>query len=59
MCGISCYLKFRSNTDPTPLNIDASLDTIRHRGPDERGVFTSPDGKCGKFQHESKKWIVS
>ncbi|KAI8879380.1 asparagine synthetase [Backusella circina FSU 941] len=46
MCGISCYLKFKDNTDPTPLDIDTSLDIINHRGPDDRGVFISPDGRC-------------
>jgi asparagine synthase (glutamine-hydrolysing) len=40
MCGIAVH--FNSAGQATPLD----LDLIHHRGPDSRGEWTSPDGRC-------------
>jgi asparagine synthase (glutamine-hydrolysing) len=40
MCGIAAH--FNSNGRATPLD----LELIHHRGPDSRGEWTSPDGRC-------------
>ena len=40
MCGIAVH--FQSLGRATPLD----LDLINHRGPDSRGEWTSPDGRC-------------
>ncbi len=40
MCGIAVH--FNSSGQATPLD----LDLIRHRGPDSRGEWASPDGRC-------------
>jgi asparagine synthase (glutamine-hydrolysing) len=40
MCGIAVH--FRANGRVAPLD----LDLIHHRGPDSRGAWTSPDGRC-------------
>jgi asparagine synthase (glutamine-hydrolysing) len=40
MCGIAFH--FHSLVGATPLD----LDLIHHRGPDSRGEWTSPDGRC-------------
>jgi asparagine synthase (glutamine-hydrolysing) len=40
MCGIAVH--FNSSGQATPLD----LDLIHHRGPDSRGAWTSPDGRC-------------
>jgi asparagine synthase (glutamine-hydrolysing) len=40
MCGIAVH--FNSLGQATPLN----LELIGHRGPDSRGEWTSPDGRC-------------
>ncbi|KAF7725810.1 hypothetical protein EC973_009233 [Apophysomyces ossiformis] len=54
MCGFSVYLHFDSSlqgsngTGFPDLDLDASLNLINHRGPDDRGVYVTPDGRCGK-----------
>lgn len=40
MCGIAVH--FHSSGQATPLD----LDLIHHRGPDSRGEWSSPDGRC-------------
>jgi asparagine synthase (glutamine-hydrolysing) len=40
MCGIAVH--FNSSGPVTPLD----LDLIHHRGPDSRGDWSSPDGRC-------------
>jgi asparagine synthase (glutamine-hydrolysing) len=40
MCGIAVH--FNSSGHATPLD----LDLIPHRGPDSRGDWSSPDGRC-------------
>ena len=40
MCGIAVH--FSANGRAAPLD----LDLIQHRGPDSRGEWTSPDGRC-------------
>ncbi|HWL92816.1 MAG TPA: asparagine synthase (glutamine-hydrolyzing) [Phycisphaerae bacterium] len=40
MCGIAVH--FSANGRVAPLD----LDLIHHRGPDSRGEWTSPDGRC-------------
>ena len=40
MCGIAVH--FQKSGAATPLD----LDLIHHRGPDSRGEWTSPDGRC-------------
>ena len=59
MCGISAFLKLQGpigstlchekhTTSGRHIELDQSLDIIRHRGPDGSGVWISPDGKIGK-----------
>lgn len=57
MCGISAVLSLGGH--PAPSNekysllldgqLDASLDLVKHRGPDARGTWTSDDGKVCKY----------
>lgn len=46
MCGISGIVAL---TGPPiePTEIEAQIDTLRHRGPDQGGVFLSPRRNCG------------
>src|SRR5271157_3388538 len=39
MCGICGKLNFDQNSSVDPALIRAMLDTIRHRGPDDEGVY--------------------
>ena len=39
MCGICGKLNFDQNASVDPALIQAMLDTIRHRGPDDQGVY--------------------
>lgn len=41
MCGIAGKLNFGSNPDISPALITAMLDMIRHRGPDDEGLYVS------------------
>ena len=41
MCGIAGKFNFDSELHVSPQLITAMLDSIRHRGPDDEGVFTS------------------
>ncbi|KAK7001492.1 asparagine synthetase domain-containing protein [Favolaschia claudopus] len=51
MCGlISAF--YPDGVEPPPAetlqqNIDASLEIIKYRGPDSRGIYVSPDGRVG------------
>ncbi|KAI8335003.1 asparagine synthetase [Chlamydoabsidia padenii] len=52
MCGFTVYLHgssvSRNGDGQFPeLALDESLDLINHRGPDGRGVYVSPNGRCG------------
>ena len=42
MCG---FTGFVSNSTPDTTVLKAMADTIRHRGPDEEGIFS--DERCG------------
>lgn len=53
MCGISCIVALdertrrqnEKNKQDTEERLDASLEQIRHRGPDSTGKWVSPDGR--------------
>ena len=47
MCGIAGFLHFdgRLDRDTAVARLTRMVDVIRHRGPDDRGVWT--DGTCG------------
>jgi asparagine synthase (glutamine-hydrolysing) len=57
MCGISCIISLDRSQghaadclgEPTTLakQLDDSLELIKHRGPDSRGQWISPDNKVG------------
>ena len=42
MCGICGKIEFHQNASVSGTFIRAMLDTIRHRGPDDQGVYLSP-----------------
>ena len=42
MCGILGYINVNSRPDPETL--ERQLDTLAHRGPDDSGLWFSPDG---------------
>lgn len=51
MCGLTAILSFRNRPDSpavTEKEIDDSLEIVKHRGPDARGQWISPDGRVGK-----------
>lgn len=45
MCGIAGILTFGGAIDPAALS--RMRDTMRHRGPDDEGLWISPDGRVG------------
>lgn len=57
MCGISCIVSLDraqghaadclSDTKTSAKQLDDSLELIKHRGPDSRGQWISPDNKVG------------
>lgn len=53
MCGFTAYLQMNTiskdgDTVAPVLDLGGALDLINHRGPDARGIYISPDGRCGK-----------
>lgn len=40
MCGIAGFYNFLSGKTPSKENLDAVLDSIRHRGPDNKGIYS-------------------
>lgn len=55
MCGITSFLTQQPDSDQTVKppenlkpNLDSSLDSIKHRGPDARGQWISTDGHVGE-----------
>jgi asparagine synthetase B (glutamine-hydrolysing) len=52
MCGISVvFNQGESNPDSPTLFLDKlqrSLELIRHRGPDDTGIYISPDNQVGQ-----------
>ncbi|KAI7903754.1 asparagine synthase [Cokeromyces recurvatus] len=47
MCGFCCYFHFDNSESVYPnLDLDSALEYIHHRGPDSRGKYISPDGRC-------------
>ncbi|KAI9480673.1 MAG: putative asparagine synthase [Benjaminiella poitrasii] len=47
MCGFCCYFHFDNPEGVFPnLDLDSALEYIHHRGPDSRGKYVSPDGRC-------------
>lgn len=72
MCGISvvCYPFTRSSSGNQHAErvkveeIEQSLELIKHRGPDERGTYVSPDGRVGEYWMNiplkpSQEWLLS
>jgi asparagine synthase (glutamine-hydrolysing) len=47
MCGICGKLEFEQNASVSSTLIRGMLDTIRHRGPDDEGIYTSPQVGLG------------
>jgi asparagine synthase (glutamine-hydrolysing) len=46
MCGIAGFVSRKPDSDPSSLrDLRRMMESIRHRGPDERGIFT--DSHCG------------
>jgi len=43
MCGIAGILPGRSGVDP---DVGPMVERLRHRGPDDSGIWMSPDGKA-------------
>ncbi|KAB2570933.1 Asparagine synthetase (glutamine-hydrolyzing) 2 [Lasiodiplodia theobromae] len=63
MCGISCIVH---QGDPSDINRDelsqelyASLEAIKHRGPDSRGQWISPDNRVGSYFSLRSNIIIS
>lgn len=57
MCGLTAFLASHqqdgqgdSMEDSAESTIDASLDLVKHRGPDARGKWLSPDRRVGKWR---------
>ncbi|KAI8639064.1 asparagine synthetase [Parasitella parasitica] len=49
MCGFCSYFHFDSSShyqEFPNLDLDTALQYIHHRGPDSRGTYMSPDGRC-------------
>lgn len=46
MCGITGKISFNKK-DITPQEIETMNDAIKHRGPDDGGIYISPDKKVG------------
>lgn len=47
MCGIVGYVQFQGAADPgLPRFVQAARDRLAHRGPDDAGLYVSPDGLC-------------
>ena len=57
MCGISCVISLnkcreglnQEVKDDLSKRLEASLDKIRHRGPDNSGKWISHDNRVGTF----------
>jgi asparagine synthase (glutamine-hydrolysing) len=53
MCGLTSAFYPDGVTPPSvealQRGLDASLETIKHRGPDSRGTYVSPDGRVGAY----------
>lgn len=47
MCGISGYLAQPNNQWPNSLNLSAGVQSMHHRGPDDHGLWFSPDQSTG------------
>src|SRR5271169_16184 len=47
VCGICGKLMFDREAQVSPALLRAMLDTIRHRGPDDEGVYTAPQVGLG------------
>ncbi|KAF9312102.1 hypothetical protein BG003_006621 [Podila horticola] len=50
MCGLSAYCHLgtpQKDTKYSRLDLEGSLESIRHRGPDSDGTYVSPCGRCG------------
>jgi asparagine synthase (glutamine-hydrolysing) len=47
MCGIVGYFTLRGDTDPgLPRFVATARDRLAYRGPDDAGLYVSPDGRC-------------
>ncbi|HEY2823977.1 MAG TPA: asparagine synthase (glutamine-hydrolyzing) [Gemmatimonadales bacterium] len=47
MCGIAGVAHLSGTLSVDRARLDLMCDAVRHRGPDDRGVYLSPDGKVG------------
>jgi len=47
MCGICGIFNIRAESAITAARLHAMNDTLRHRGPDDAGVWLAPDGQIG------------
>src|SRR5215469_7124029 len=50
MCGICGKIKFERDASVSSNLIRGMLDTIRHRGPDDDGIYTSPQVGLGQVR---------
>ncbi len=50
MCGIAGIVAYRDGAPVAKADVESLRDEQRHRGPDDAGLWTSPDGRVG-FGH--------
>jgi len=50
MCGIAGIVAYRDGASVAEADVESLRDEQRHRGPDDAGLWTSPDGRVG-FGH--------
>lgn len=65
MCGLTAFLTLNADasdhspTDESPEalrhQMDKSLEMVKHRGPDARGQWLSPDCRVGEYSEETSK----
>lgn len=66
MCRLTAILSFKRPDPPEGTNdrsleeeIDNSLEFVKHRGPDARGQWISPDRRVGKVPHVTVSLVWS
>lgn len=48
MCGISVVVCNQEHSVASLSELEQSLELIRHRGPDDSGIYISPDNQVGE-----------